>query len=147
MDKEKINDIDVEEDCCCSEDNSCGCNLDPITPEEDTCGCNDGCGCEDDSCGCEDDGCGCEEDSCGCGCEEDEEARYVDFEDEAGNVVPYEIVDELEFEGNEYVLVQNPDDNSVYILKANAEDPEELEIPSEEEFEAVSAYLETLSKE
>ena len=98
----------------------------------------------------EEEGCNCHEDSCGCGCDcgcDDVEQRYVDFEDEEGNIVSYEIVDELEYNGNEYVLVQNPEDNSVYILKANSEDPEELEIPTEEEFEEVSSYLESLAQE
>lgn len=98
----------------------------------------------------EEESCGCHDESCdgGCDCEcEDEEQRYVDFEDEEGNIVSYEIVDELEYNGKEYVLVQNPEDSSVYILKANSEDPEELEIPTEEEFEEVSAYLESLSQE
>jgi hypothetical protein len=98
---------------------------------------------EEESCDCHDESCGC---GCDCGCE-DEEQRFVDFEDEEGNIVSYEIVDELEYNGNEYVLVQNPEDNSVYILKANSEEPEELEIPTEEEFEEVSSYLESLSQE
>lgn len=106
------------------------------------------CGCEDSSCGCgghdhehdHDDCCG--HDECGCGCG-DHESLIVDLEDENGNLVQCEVVDGFEYKENEYVLVQNPNDGSIYLFKVIGEGENgELVIPDDEEFEEVSAYYE-----
>ncbi|MEA4826392.1 DUF1292 domain-containing protein [Clostridium sp. JNZ J1-5] len=103
-------------------------------------------------CGCEDEGCGCHdhehehdhEGSCGCGCHE-EESLIVELEDENGNVVPCEVVDGFEYKDNEYALVQNPEDGSVYLFKVVGEgDNAELVVPDDAEFEEVTAYYDTL---
>jgi uncharacterized protein YrzB (UPF0473 family) len=140
MNKENLHNCGCEEEkeetCGCG----CGCEAEV---EEETCGC--GCGCDDegDDCGCDDEGCGC-----GCG-EHDHESLVVDLEDENGNIVSCEIVDQFDFKGNDYVLVQNPNDGSVYLFKVVGEgDDGELVIPEDEEFEEVSAYYEnSLSEE
>jgi uncharacterized protein YrzB (UPF0473 family) len=131
MDKEKLHE--------------CGCEEE----KEETCGC--GCGCDDEveeegcGCGCDDEG--CEDEGCGCGCG-DHEAMVVDLEDENGNIVSCEIVDQFEFKENDYVLVQNPNDGSVYLFKVVGEgDDGELVIPEDEEFDEVSAYYESLESE
>lgn len=113
MDKEKMNNLNNEnEGCCCHEDNH-------------------------EECGC---GCGCD-----CG---EHEAMVVDLEDENGNIISCEIVDEFTYKENEYVLVQNPDDGSVYLFKVVGEGEEgELVVPDDEEFDDVSAYYERLCSE
>ena len=78
-------------------------------------------------------GCGC-----GCGCGHDhEEALVIDLEDENGNVVACRVIDSFEYEGNEYLLTQNPEDESVYMFKLVNE---ELVVPEEEEFNKVAEY-------
>ena len=115
---------------------------------------NDGCGCdsnhENEGCGCgghehdESDECGC---GSGCGCGEGE-AMTVDLEDENGNVVPCEIVDGFTYKENEYALVQNPEDDSIYLFKViGDEETGELIIPEDEEFAEVTAYYEEMIKE
>lgn len=86
---------------------------------------------------------------CGCGCGEHEhESLIVDLEDENGNLVSCEVVDGFEFKDNEYVLVQNPNDGSMYLFKVIGEGEEgELVIPEDEEFDEVSAYYESLMEE
>jgi len=119
-----------------------------VSEENDECGCgeNEGCGCG----GHEDDGCGCgghDDDGCGCGCGEGE-ALTVDLEDENGNVVPCEIVDGFTYKDNEYALVQNPEDDSIYLFKViGDEETGELIIPEDEEFAEVTAYYEEMIKE
>jgi uncharacterized protein YrzB (UPF0473 family) len=133
MDNEKLHNCGCEE----IEEETCGCG----------CGCDEeveGCGCEDEGCDCGDD-CGCgEDDDCGCGCGHDHhESLVVDLEDENGNIVSCEIVDQFDYKDNDYVLVQNPDDGSVYLFKVVGEGDEgELVIPEDKEFEEVSAYYE-----
>ncbi len=128
-------------------------NISSVDQENEGCGCgeNQGCGCGDnDGCGCGDheqdehDGCGC-----GCGCGEGEgEALTVDLEDENGNVVPCEIVDGFTYKDNEYALVQNPEDDSIYLFKVvGDEETGELIIPEDEEFAEVTAYYENMIKE
>ena len=94
-------------------------------------------------------GCGCEESThdCGCGCEEHEhEALLVDLEDENGNIVTCEVVDGFEYKDNEYVLVQNPEDGSVYLFKVvGDEENSELVVPEDEEFDEVTNYYQTLT--
>lgn len=90
--------------------------------------------------------CGCGHDhdhehdheGCGCGCGHDhEEALVIDLEDENGNVVSCPVIDSFEYEGNEYLLTQNPEDESVYMFKLVNE---ELVVPEEEEFNKVAEY-------
>lgn len=107
--------------------------------ELNKCGCGEGCGCETNN---EHQGCGCghdhnhdhEHEGCGCG---EHESFVIDLEDENGNVVSCPIIDAFEFEDNEYVLAQSPDDDSVYMFRAEGE---ELVIPEEEEFDRVSTF-------
>lgn len=90
--------------------------------------------------------CGCghdhnhehEHEGCGCRCGHDhEEALVIDLEDENGNVVSCPVIDSFEYEGNEYLLTQNPEDESVYMFKIVNE---ELVVPEEEEFNKVAEY-------
>ncbi len=104
-----------------------------------------GCGCNEEAhehqCDCQD------HEGCGCGCEDHEfESFVVDLEDEDGNVVPCEVVDGFEYKDNQYILVQNPNDGSVYLFKAVGEDGE-LVIPDDDEFNEVSSYYESLLNE
>lgn len=102
----------------------CGCGHDHNNEEK-----HEGCGCghshEDHE------GCG---EGCGCG---EHESFVIDLEDENGNVVSCPIIDAFEFEDNEYVLAQNPEDSSVYMFKSVGE---ELVVPEEEEFDRVANY-------
>lgn len=106
---------------------------------------NHGCG---DNCGCD---CGGHEhehehDGCDCGC--GEEAMIVDLENENGEIVPCEVVDEFTFNEQPYVLVQNPEDGSMYLFKVVGEGDEgELIVPDDEEFKQASAYYEQLMEE
>lgn len=104
---------------------------------------------EENKCGCGhnhnhgDEGCGCghnhehDHEGCGCGHDHDEESFVIDLEDDNGNVVSCPIIDAFEFEGNEYVLAQSPEDDSVYMFKS---ENDELIVPEEEEFNRVSTY-------
>lgn len=113
-------------------------------PVED-CGCNheehgDNCGCNHEEHG---DDCGC-----GCGCDHESEALMVDIEDEEGNTVSCEVVDGFKFEENEYAVVENPENESVYLFKVVGEgDVGELVIPDDDEFNKVSAYYEGLQED
>lgn len=93
--------------------------------------------------------CGCEDESCGCGCGDHEhESLIVELEDENGNVVSCEVVDGFEYKDNEYALVQNSEDGSVYLFKVVGEGEEgELVVPDDEEFDEVTKYYESLSEE
>lgn len=104
------------------------------------------CGCEDDTCGCgehnhDHEDCGCGHDHEGCDCGHEHGPMIVDLEDENGNVVSCEAIDGFTYKENEYILVQNPDDGSVYLFKVVGEEGE-LVVPDEEEFEEVSKYYE-----
>jgi len=127
---------------------SCGCGEHEHNHENEGCGCG---GHDHDE---ENQGCGCgghdeESEGCGCGCGEGEgEALTVDLEDENGNVVPCEIVDGFTYKDNEYALVQNPEDDSIYLFKVIGDDETgELVIPEDEEFAEVTAYYEELIKD
>ena len=104
---------------------------------------NCGCGCgHDHEEELKHEGCGCgsheEHDGCGCGCGEHEHESFViDLEDENGNVISCPIIDAFEYEDNEYVLAQNPDDGSVFMFKSQGE---ELVVPEEAEFDRVAEY-------
>ena len=91
----------------------------------------EGCGCGHNH---EELGCG---DNCGCG-EHEHEHFVVDLEDDNGNVLSCPIVDAFEFEENEYVLAQNPEDESVYLFRSTEEG--ELIVPEEAEFDKVTEY-------
>lgn len=82
-----------------------------------------------------------------CGCGEDHHEHFVvDLEDDNGNIISCAIIDAFEFEENEYILAQDPSDESVYLFRSN--ETGELEIPEEEEFDRVSKfYSEDLDKE
>lgn len=110
------------------------------------------CGC---GCGEESKGCGCGEHNhehdhdheCGCGCGE-HETLIVDLEDEEGNIVPCEVIDGFQYKENEYAIVQNPENESIFLFKVVGEGEDgELVIPDDEEFEEVSAYYEQLVDE
>lgn len=92
---------------------------------------HEGCGCGHNH---EEHGCG---DNCGCG-EHEHEHFVVDLEDNNGNVLSCPIVDAFEFEENEYVLAQNPEDESVYLFRSTEEG--ELIVPEEAEFDKVTEY-------
>ena len=92
---------------------------------------HEGCGCGHNH---EEHGCG---DNCGCG-EHEHEHFVVDLEDDNGNVLSWPIVDAFEFEENEYVLAQNPEDESVYLFRSTEEG--ELIVPEEAEFDKVTEY-------
>ena len=94
--------------------------------------CGEGCGCGHEHN--HDHGCG---DNCGGG-EHAHEHFVVDLEDDNGNVISCPIVDAFEFEENEYVLAQNPDDESVYLFRSTEEG--ELIVPEEDEFDKVTEY-------
>lgn len=121
---------------------SCGCCDDDNEIK------NEGCGCVDNE------GCGCggnehehDHEDCGCGCGEGE-AFTVDLEDEEGNVIPCEVVDGFTYKDNEYALVQNPEDDSIYLFKViGDEETGELIIPEDEEFEEVTKYYEEMIKD
>ncbi len=81
---------------------------------------------------------------CGCGCG-DHETLTVELEDENGNVIQCEIIDGFMFNDNEYALVQNPDDGSIYLFKVVGDDEVgELVVPDDEEYDAARAYYEGL---
>ncbi|MBY0756169.1 DUF1292 domain-containing protein [Clostridium sardiniense] len=83
-----------------------------------------------------------------CGCGEDHHEHFVvDLVDDEGNTISCPIIDAFEFEGNEYVLAKNMEDESVYLFRTSEEN-EELVVPEEDEFERVSTYYnETLVEE
>lgn len=105
----------------------CGCGSNHDKEEKQGC-CGHGHEHEHDNCGCG------EHDDCGCG---EHESFVIDLEDENGNVVSCPIIDAFEFEDNEYVLAQNPEDGSVYMFKSVGE---ELVVPEEAEFDRVATY-------
>ncbi len=79
-----------------------------------------------------------EENNCGCSCTDDEEESFViDLEDENGEVITCSVIDAFKFEEKEYLLAQNPNEDSVYLFRVDNED---LVVPDEEEFERVSTY-------
>lgn len=106
--------------------------------KEHKCGCQEGTGCD----------CTHEHDhnheGCGCG-EEHHEHFVIDLEDDNGNIVSCDIVDSFEFEENEYVLAQDPNEDSYYLFRVGED--EELTIPEEEEFDRVSKFYEQLASE
>ena len=139
MDKEKLNDL-VKDDSC-----GCGCGEHAVVKKDD---CDCGCGeheHEAHSCDCGDE----HGDSCDCGCEdENNDAFIVELEDENGNTVSCEVVEEFEFEDSVFALVQNPENNSVYLFKEVVKGDEvELVNPEDKEFERATAYYESTLEE
>lgn len=119
---------------------------------KDGCGC--GCGCDSkeettDCCTEKEGGCGCD-DNCsdeenGCGCEDHHHGLTVTLEDENGVEIQCEVIEGFEYKENEYALVQNPSDESVYLFKVVGEGEEgQLVVPEDEEFNEVIAYYEAL---
>lgn len=104
---------------------------------KDNCGCGDDCGC---------DGNGHGEDGCGCGCEDhDHGGLFVTLVDEKGEEVSCEVIEGFEYKDNEYALVQNPNDGSIYLFKVVGEGDEgQLEVPEDEEFNEAIAYYESI---
>lgn len=100
-----------------------------------------GCGCNDQEDHNHECGCGCGEhdhdNECGCGCGDEEESFVIDLEDEDGNLISCAVIDAFKFEEKEYLLAQNPEEDSVYLFRV---DNEELIVPDEDEFERVSAF-------
>lgn len=98
-------------------------------------------------------GCSCgqehvhgEECDCGCG-DHDHEPIIVDLEDENGNIVQCEVVDGFAYKENEYAVVENPGNGSVYLFKVVGEgDTGELVIPDDKEFDEVSEYYASLDE-
>lgn len=78
---------------------------------------------------------------CGCGHDHDEESFLVELEDENGEIISCEVVDAFDYNNEEYVLVQNPNDGSVYLFRSVGEDGE-LVVPEDAEFDEVTAYYE-----
>lgn len=124
-----------------------------MTDKELNNGC--GCGCEGE----EKESCGCGHDhehhhhdhdhECGCGHDHDHEegeTLVVDFEDENGNIVSFDVVDSFEYTGSEeslknnvYALIQDPNDDSVFLMKADT-DESLIPVEDENEFEIVSKF-------
>ncbi len=109
---------------------------------------------ETEGCGCENGGCS-EGGDCGCGHDhehhhdhegEEVEVQTVFIENEDGTTDELLVVEEFEYNGSQYILVQN-EDETVTPLKAVGEEGE-LEFLSDEEFEEVSkAFNEALEME
>ena len=95
-----------------------------------------GCGNGENSCGCGGHDHDHEHGGCGCGCGDDE-AFVIELEDDNGKTIACPVVDVFQYEDNEYLLAQNPEEDSVYLFKTQGE---ELVVPDEEEFERVSSY-------
>lgn len=81
-----------------------------------------------------------------------EEKKIIETIDENGNNVKFELFDIIEFEGQEYALLTNPeveDDENIVVMKLLKEDEgysfETIE--DDDEFERVSAYLEAIEDE
>jgi ABC-type Zn2+ transport system substrate-binding protein/surface adhesin len=118
---------------------------------------NNGCECgregeEKESCGCGHDHEHHHHDhdhECGCGHDHDHEegeTLVVDFEDENGNIVSFDVVDSFEYTGsdeslknNVYALIQDPNDDSVFLMKADT-DESLIPVEDENEFEIVSKF-------
>ncbi len=81
-----------------------------------------------------------------------EEKRIIETVDENGNEVKFELFDIIEFEGQEYALLTNPedeDDENIVVMKLLKEGSGySLEtIEDDDEFDKVSEYIESLEDE
>ena len=57
----------------------------------------------------------------------DEETNIIVLSDENGNDVEFEFLDLLEYEGEEYIVLIPPEDDSVVILKIETDEESETE--------------------
>lgn len=72
----------------------------------------------------------------------------IEIEDVDGKKIPCEIIDGFLFKSNEYSIVKNKEDNTIYLFKVlGDEETAELVIPEENEFKEASAYYEQLVEE
>lgn len=72
----------------------------------------------------------------------------IEIEDVDGRMIPCEIVDGFLFKSNEYALVKNKENNTIYLFKVIGDDEEaELVIPEEAEFKEATDYYEKLVEE
>lgn len=127
--------------------------LDNLTSEEEMlekegCNCGEDCDCDDENCTCDDEGCSCHHDHDHNHDEDGEEieVQTVFIENEDGTTEELLVIEEFEYDGNTYILVQN-EDETVTPLKSVGEEGE-LEFLSDEEFEEVSkAFNEAIELE
>lgn len=57
----------------------------------------------------------------------DEQDNLVVLNDEDGNPVEFELLDMIEYEGNEYVFLVPPEESEIVILRVEAEDADSEE--------------------
>lgn len=84
----------------------------------------------------------------------EENENIIETIDEDGNVIKFELFDVVEYEGQEYALLipedeQDSDDPELVLMRV-VSDGEEYSfetIDDEEEFDAVSEYIESLGDE
>ena len=82
----------------------------------------------------------------------EEENNIIEITDEDGKVIQCELYDIIEFEGQQYALLVEADaqeDAELVLMKYTEEDGESYfeTIENDEEFDRVSAYIETLDDE
>ena len=82
----------------------------------------------------------------------EEENNIIEITDEEGKVIQCELYDIIEFEGQHYALLVEADadeDAELVLMKYTEEDGESYfeTIDDDDEFEKVSAYVETLDEE
>ena len=85
---------------------------------------------------------------------EDEKMDIIETVDEDGNTISFKLFDVIEFEGQEYTLLlpldeEDSDDPELVLMRLIAEGDEYSfeTIDDEEEFEAVSEYIESIEDE
>lgn len=85
---------------------------------------------------------------------EDEKMDIIETVDEDGNTISFKLFDVIEFEGQEYALLlpldeEDSDDPELVLMRLIAEGDEYSfeTIDDEEEFEAVSEYIESIEDE
>lgn len=82
----------------------------------------------------------------------EEENNIIEITDEDGKVIQCELYDIIEFEGQQYALLVEADadeDAELVLMRYTEEDGESYfeTIEDDEEFDKVSAYVETLDDE
>ena len=89
--------------------------------------------------------CNCNDESCDCGCEDLEDLGVVYLEQEDGTEVGLPIVDEFEYGGTVYVVVDDDDNEVSYIFEVVEKEGEEtLEPVTDDMFDEVSEYYQKL---
>lgn len=86
---------------------------------------------------------------------ENEEKQLIETVDENGNVIKFELFDIVEVEEQEYALLlpdgvdENSDEAELVLMKLTKDGEDYLfeSIDNDEEFEKVSAYIESLDDE